>query len=224
MSQKPRVGDHSAIRWAQALTLVLLLALSALIASQTLGGGDPTQTSPSNDSQASVLPESLVGAPAPSFRLTSARGGTLSSASLDGRPYAVTFLYTQCPDVCPIIGQEIKQALEMMGSRSAAVTIVGVSVDPEGDTPDAARTWLDRQRLPQNFRYLIGSRKQLAPLWSRYFAAPQIEGRPETSTHTASIWLIDRNGKIRTKYSAGAPIDPRKLAADLVMLAGEEAR
>lgn len=169
----------------------------------------------------SRLPEELTRGQAPRIRLSDARGGTLDSRELAGRPYAVTFLYTRCPDVCPLIGQEIRVALETLGP-SAEVTVAAVSVDPRGDTPEAVRAWLERQRLPENFRYLIGSEEELRPVWDAYFAAPQTPDRPETSTHTASIWLVGADGRLRTKYSAGAPVPPDDLAHDLRAMLGEE--
>lgn len=169
-----------------------------------------------------VLPEQLTERPAPAFRLADARGGVLDSRALRGRPYAVTFLYTRCPDVCPLIAHEIKGALERMGADAARVTVVGISVDPRGDRPAAVRAWLRRQDLPENFRYAVGSRRELAPVWRAYYTAPQIPDRPETSTHTASVWLIGADGRPRTKYSAGAPVPIDDLAADLKTLADEE--
>ena len=56
----------------------------------------------------SSLPHGLAGRPAPQFALADARGGVLRSATLRDRPYVVTFLYTNCPDVCPLIGDEIR--------------------------------------------------------------------------------------------------------------------
>lgn len=168
-----------------------------------------------------ALPESLAGALAPAFELPAARGGMIDTDALRGRPYAVTFLYTRCPDVCPLIGQQVRRALEIMGDDAASVTVVAVSVDPRGDTPEGVRAWLRRQRLPATFRYAIGRERQLKPVWDAYFAAPQVPGRPETSLHTASVWLIDARGRLRTKYSAGAPFSPRDLAHDLSALADE---
>lgn len=170
----------------------------------------------------SLLPDELTRDRAPRIRLSDARGGTLDSRELAGRPYAVTFLYTRCPDVCPLIGQEVRRALEMLGPSAGEVTVVAVSVDPRGDTPEAVRAWLERQPLPENFRYLIGSEEELRPVWDAYFAAPQTPGRPETSTHTASIWLIGADGRLRTKYSAGVPVSPEDLAHDFRALLGEE--
>lgn len=168
-----------------------------------------------------LLPRELTTEPTATFRLRDAQGGYLDTRSIAGRPFAVTFLYTQCPDVCPIIGQEIRQALDQLGAKSGAVSVLAVSVDPRGDTPDAVRRWLARQRMPANFRYLIGTQRRLAPVWKQFYAEPQVAGRPETSTHTASVWLLDARGRIRTKYSAGVPFEPGDLAHDFRVLLDE---
>lgn len=171
-----------------------------------------------------VLPAELAGSPAPTFRHVDARTGKpLGTRDLAGRPYAVTFLYTDCPDVCPLIGQELKQALQALGPRADDVAVVAVSADPEGDTRGAVTSWLELHDLPANFRYLIGSEEELRPTWDAYFAAPQVPGEAE-STHSASIWLVDAGGRLRTKFSAGAPVAPEDIAHDLELLLDDAER
>ena len=168
------------------------------------------------------LPDGVRGARAFEFELADARGGTAGTADVAGKPYVVTFLYTDCPDVCPLIGAELRRALELLGRRARDVTVLAVSVDPKGDTPDAVREWLALHRLPENFHYLVGSRSELKPVWDAYYAAPQVPGR-RYSAHTASIWLIDRRGRIRTKFSGGMPVPPEDIAHDLRLLLRDEA-
>lgn len=166
------------------------------------------------------LPGEIAGSRAPEFRLADARGGELDTRRLAGRPYGVTFLYTRCPDVCPVIAQEIRQSLELLGPRADDVRVAAVSVDPRNDTPEAVRAWLERQGLPENFHYAVGDEPELKPVWDAYYAAPQVPGRAESS-HSASIWLIDADGRIRTKFSAGAPVAPADLAHDFGVLLDE---
>lgn len=168
------------------------------------------------------LPDGVRGSRAFSFDLHDARGGTTGTRDVAGKPYVVTFLYTDCTDVCPLIGAELRRALELIGARADEAAVLAVSVDPKGDTPTAVRRWLDLHRLPKNFRYLIGAKAQLKPVWGAYYAAPQIPGRAD-SAHTASIWLIDRRGRIRTKFSGGVPVPPEDIAHDLRILIREHA-
>jgi protein SCO1 len=189
--------------------VALLLAVCALLAG--CGGSGAGE---GRFVVAEPLPDGLSGRPAPRIRLPDARGGTFDTRSLAGRPYLVTFLYANCPDVCPLIGQEIRIAFERLGADADRVGAVAVSVDPRGDTAEAVRAWLRRQRAPRQLHYLIGERAQLAPVWRAWYAAPQIPGRP-VSAHTAVVWLVDARGRLAAKVSAGAAFDPGGLARDL---------
>lgn len=209
---------------SQVLTglLVACLAASGALAYAAIGGGGGEEPAAIVEEQSGPfrggqLPPELVGAPAPAFRHADTGGGTVGTADLAGRPYAVTFLYTDCPDVCPLVGQELREALELLGPRADDVAVLAVSVDPESDTPAAVRAWLEAHELPRNFHYLVGSQEQLAPTWEAYFAAPQPGGDPD-SAHTASIWLVDADGRLRTKFSAGAPVPPADIAHDFELL------
>jgi protein SCO1/2 len=168
------------------------------------------------------LPEGLSGKRASTFRLNDARDGQLDTRRLTGRPYMITFLYTDCRDVCPLIGREIGDALTELGPQRGEVEALAVSVDPEHDTAPAARRWLTERRLPDNFHYLIGDRRELKPVWDAYYVGPQPAGQPE-SLHTASIWLVDRKGRLRTKFSGGMPIPRGDIAHDLKLLLDEPA-
>ena len=166
------------------------------------------------------LPKGIDRAPAPQFALRDAGGRPVSTRSLSGRPYLVTFLYTDCQDVCPLIGQEVKQAIRQLGRRGRDVTALAVTADPESDTPQAVKAWLQTQRMPENFRYLLGTRDELQPIWKAHYAAPQPDDQA-ASAHSASIWLVDRAGRWRSKFSGGVPVPPRDIAHDLRLLLGE---
>ncbi|MDO8213751.1 SCO family protein [Conexibacter sp. CPCC 206217] len=211
----------------RAAALLLLLAGCALLAAGCGSSDGGTQTaSGSADGRfaaADTLPPGLAGRAAPRMALTDASTAderTLDTASLAGTPYLVTFLYTNCPDVCPLIGQEIRQSLQELGPRARDVAVVAVSVDPRHDTAEAVRTWLRRQRQPSQFHYLIGSEQQLTPVWRAFYAAPQVAGNPD-SAHTAVVWLVDAQGRLAGKISAGAAFEPADLAKDLSTLLSE---
>jgi protein SCO1 len=166
--------------------------------------------------RAGALPGDLDGRPAPVFRLRDGRGGSVDTRALRGRPYAVTFLYTRCPDVCPAIADDLRDALAETDAAAVAV-----SVDPRGDTPRAVRAFARTHRLPPDFHYAIGERAELAPVWSAYFSAPQPRERA-VSAHTAAVWLIDARGRLRAMYPAGIPLAPADLAHDLRALAAHD--
>ena len=201
------------MRAAPALLLAALLCGALALAG--CGGGATTSSGGGvRFKTAEPLPPGLGGRAAPRIRLADARGGAFDSRSLAGRPYLVTFLYANCPDVCPLIGAQLRATLQQLGSDARRVGVVAVSVDPRGDTPAAVRSWLRREREPAQFHYLIGSQRELAPVWRAWYAAPQIAGDPE-SAHTAIVWLVDAGGRLVAKVAAGQPFDAAGLAHDV---------
>ena len=210
-----------------ACVLLVVWTIGLVVVQTARDRADPkvraqAAAAPHSPFRAGALPPGLDGAGAPRFALDDARGGRLSTDELAGRPYAVTFLYADCQDVCPLIGQEIKQALAQLGARGREVTAVAVSAAPETDTPQAVRRWLHRQRMPANFRYALGNRRELTPVWMAHYAGPQPRGKA-VSAHSASIWLVDRKGRWRAKFSGGAPVAPEDIAHDLRLLLEEPA-
>ena len=115
---------------------------------------------------ATKMPVALAGRPAPPIRLREAGGGRLDTAAWRGRPYAVVFAYANCGPLCQLIADELRESLAALGPTAHRVAVVGVSVDPHGDTPAAARAFLARHREPPNFHYAIGTQSQLQPIWS----------------------------------------------------------
>lgn len=212
----------------QLLALLAITALATvalvLVATRASRDGDDRVATGFSGRQAPFrgnhLPDGVRDKPAPRIRLADARGGVLDTRLLRGVPYVVTFLYTDCPDVCPLIAQELREALRLLGPGAREVAVAAVSVDPRGDTRARVRAWLDRQRMPRNFHYLIGTQASLEPVWRSYFVGPQRRGVKE-SRHTASIWLVDAEGRWRTKFSGGAPVAPADIAHDLRVLARE---
>ncbi len=199
-----------------AAVLLVALALGATLLAGCGGSGSGAATAASNGRfrVAEPLPTGLAGRAAPDIHLADARGGTFDTRSLAGKPYLVTFVYASCPDVCPLIGAQLRDTLQRLGGDAQRVGVVAVSVDPRGDTPAAVRVWLRREREPAQFHYLIGSESALAPVWRAWFAAPQIVGDPQ-SAHTAIVWVVDARGRLVAKVPAGVPFDTDGLAHDV---------
>jgi protein SCO1/2 len=191
-----------------ALVAVALLA-GSLAAGIQLGGLTRHHVASAPGLRADALPSGMAGHAAPAFRLADGRGGTIDTRALRGHPYAVTFLYTHCRDVCPAIADDLRDAL----AAAPAARVVAVSVDPRGDSPGAVRAFAARHRLPARFRYAVGDRASLEPVWRAYAAAPQ-RGDPRESSHTAAVWLVDASGRLRGLYP-GVPLAPADVEHDL---------
>jgi protein SCO1/2 len=150
---------------------------------------------------------------APSFALHDQAGRLTGPRSLRGHWYVVAFLYTHCPDVCPVIAGNLGIALR----RLPDLRVLAVSVDPKNDTPASVRTFLRAHKLPSRFRYVTGTRAQLAPVWARYHVAA-IAGPKPIVSHTAFELLVDPQGRERVLYDA--QVQASDVARDVRALAG----
>ncbi|HEY6962553.1 MAG TPA: SCO family protein [Gaiellaceae bacterium] len=137
--------------------------------------------------------------PAPAIALRDARGRSFTLTASRGSYVLVTFLYTHCPDVCPLIAQNLNAALRETTSKN--VSVLAVSVDPKGDTPAAVRAYEKRMRLLPQFHYLIGSRAQLHRTWTAWHVAA-VRSRPDLVDHVAYTALIDPQGRERLLYDS----------------------
>ena len=113
----------------------------------------------------------------------------------------VTFLYTHCPDVCPLIASHLNDALRQLGPRATAVRVVAVSTDPKGDTHASVRRFVKTHRLVSQFRYLTGTKAQLYPIWKAWSVAA-FPGPGATVNHSSYVMLVDRKGRQRIFYDS----------------------
>src|SRR5262249_33878737 len=119
--------------------------------------------------------------PAPDFALTDQLGRPQQLSQLRGKPVALTFLYTNCPDVCPIIAANLHQTYRQLGAQASKVAMVAVTVDPEHDTTDQIRAFSDQRSLTDEWYFLTGQRADLEPIWRSYGIVAQpvdSAGRP----------------------------------------------
>ena len=114
-------------------------------------------------------------APAPDFVLTDQFGDPFSLADARGRAVALSFLFTNCPDVCPVVTTQLKRLHDDLGEDADSVAFVTVSVDPERDDPQAAMRYLERWGVADKWRYLTGDRAALESVWAAYHISPVID-------------------------------------------------
>jgi protein SCO1 len=152
---------------------------------------------------------------APDFRLVDQSGRSVSVSAQRGHWLVVTFLYTHCPDVCPLIAAQLNRAIGTRVGREAGLRVISVSVDPRRDTPAAVKQYAITHRLAPSFRWGIGSRAELARVWRAYHVAA-LPGPRGTITHSTVSFLIDPEGNERAIYDA--TIKAEELTGDLAKL------
>jgi protein SCO1/2 len=179
-------------------------------------------------------PPALAGAvvtppiQAADFHLKDQHGAVVSMSALRGKVVALTFLYTHCPDACPLIAEMMHKAYQKLGNTAKRVAFVAISVDPRGDTPEAVRTFLATHHVDNELAYLTGSFADLKAVWGGYYigtdakdfnskAASKGSQSPELVGHSALVYVIDPRGEIRVILPSN--FDPNDLVTDVRILA-----
>jgi len=133
----------------------------------------------SKQPQATIALEAL-------YALTSQDGGHLTAADLKGQPFAVVFGYTHCPDICPTTLLDWSNVLDGLGPEARRFKVLFVSVDPERDTPDALKAYL--QSFNPGITALTGSPAQIAAAAAQFEASyAKNEGANGQYTYDHSI-------------------------------------
>jgi len=131
----------------------------------------------------------------------------------------VTFLYTKCPDVCPLIASNLGVSLNEMGpTKASKVQVIAVSVDPRGDTPKAVASFLQRHGVAGRMQYLIGSAHELGRVWKAWGVGAEADAeQPQLVNHSGLVYGISAQGKVTTLYAAS--FIPHEIVHDAPLLA-----
>lgn len=167
------------------------------------------------------------------FRLSDEHGRRVALTNFQGKAVALTFLYARCPDTCPLVAELMRATYQKLGSTAGRVAFVAVSVDPEGDTPDAIQRFLKAHRVEGVLTYLRGSFAELRPIWGQYYvgsdagevnpgAVAASRPRADLIGHTSIIYVIDPQGRIRAFLPGN--FEPTDLAKDLRLLVEHRGR
>ena len=141
---------------------------------------------------------------APNFALRDQDSQTVELSHLRGKAVLLTFLYTHCPDACPLTAVRLNGALAALGPERTHVRVLAVSVDPRRDTRQAVAGFISSHHLLQQFRYLTGPRTKLAAIWRLYGISSHPAGGDKTLDHTLYTLLIDPQGRGRVLYDSTA--------------------
>jgi len=144
---------------------------------------------------------------APDFRLRDQDGKPVSMAQYRGRTVVMTFIYSTCEDTCPGQVQSIRGALDRLGRD---VPVLLVSVDPANDTRARAKKFMLEQHVTGRMRFVLGSERELTPVWKGYGIAPQ----RGTLDHSAYVVLVDGKGLQRIGFPHSR-LTPEDLEHDL---------
>ncbi|MEL1251161.1 SCO family protein [Aurantiacibacter gilvus] len=150
------------------------------------------------------------------FALTDHFGKSVTEADYKGQFALIFFGFTHCKLVCPRALTRISEALDLLGDQAANIKPLYVTVDPERDTPDVMRNFLETP-WPR-FTGLTGKREAIDQVRAAFkvFATKVADpSDPEgyDMPHTALTYLMDA----RFQYLAHYPdtMDAARLAQEL---------
>lgn len=134
------------------------------------------------------------------FTLTDHTGAPFRMADQGGKVVLLYFGFTNCPDFCPQTLAKIRRAFEIIGARSAKVQTVMVTVDPERDTPEALKRFMDYYEI--RALGLRGSPEEIRQVAAQFGVFYQRAPLPEsalgyTVDHSTQLFLIDQEGRVR---------------------------
>ena len=209
--------------WSAIVLSVVLLFVLAVALGLLLSNHRHTSAAPATVEQAAVGTGFLgtlavPSKPAPAIELRNYLGRPVTLAEYRGRAVLVTFIYTHCPDVCPLITSNLRVAMNQLGPRASRAQIIAVSVDPRGDTPAAVAGFLRAHGMVGRMQYLIGSPAELARTWAAWSVGSKREvGQPDLVEHSALIYGVSASGRMTTIYPA--TFEPGDIAHDVPKLA-----
>jgi protein SCO1/2 len=132
-----------------------------------------------------------------------------------GRHMLVFFGFTYCPDICPTELQVMTAALDMMGADGDRIQPVFITVDPERDTPEVMKSYVEN--FGPRLVGLTGSLEEItavAKAYRVYFAKAAKTGTDDyLMDHSSIIYLMGPDGRFLKHFTYTT--DAQKLAAAL---------
>ncbi len=197
------------------LALVLVAGAVAAVAIGTSAGANGKKATGAYEATGLLAPVR----PAPGLALRNYLGEDVNIDAYRGKAVLVTFLYTNCPDICPLITSQLRVAENLMGAKERSqVQIIAVSVDPRGDTAKAVAAFLARHGMTGRMKYLIGSAKELGAVWKAWGVGSERDAsNPQFVNHTGLIYGVSGSGKRVTIYAPS--FQPSEIVHDVPILA-----
>jgi protein SCO1/2 len=186
--------------------MVVIVTLASANGSATSGTGAPVKQF---GFYGALAPPSF---PAVEFALPDQHHQIIRLSAYAGQVVAVVFIYSTCQNTCPIVVQQLSQAINELPRPIPALAI---SVDPKQDTPANVEAFLVKEQVYSQLHYLVAPRRVLEPIWKRFGVQPQVHINSSKSDHTVELALFDKTGRWRDGYQDLGTMDPDAIAADI---------
>jgi protein SCO1/2 len=162
----------------------------------------------------------------PKFELRDQRAAVVRDADLRGRVLIVDFIFTSCPDVCPLLTEQLSGIRKRL-PESAPIAYVSFSVDPEHDTPEKLQAFANAHGANHaNWYFLTGPLDSVREVVTKGFKQamqiePETPGKPRNVLHGSHFVLVDRTGQLRGFFRSDAEgIEALRGAAERLLADG----
>jgi len=142
-----------------------------------------------------------------------------------GQYVVMGFVYTNCPDICPLITQNLIKIQKDLG-YPANVQFLGVSFDPKRDTPEVLHRYKEVFKVDDNVNFLTGEPTIIQTFMDSVRVRTQESMRTTTESgkeiyflnHSDKIMVMNPKGEIIIEYGGSMPSIPSLILQDLQSL------
>jgi len=151
----------------------------------------------------------------PAFALETSLGKTLNETSLDNKVWVADFIFTSCPDMCPMLTSKM-HVLQEEHKNDDRFKLVSITVDPDTDTPEVLRAYQKKFKVDSDQWYFLrGNIKAIENLLVNGFKLGTVD-QPEL--HSGKFILVDQSSKISGYYDAESSESFGKLKTEITKL------
>jgi protein SCO1/2 len=142
----------------------------------------------------------------PAFSLRDQHDRVVTPERLRGQPLIANFIFTHCPDVCPILTSKLAGVRARLVGERVRARYVSFSVDPANDTPAVLAAYAEKQHVAfADWSFLTGDAEQVKRVIVEGFKQsiaeqPAEAGKPANILHGSHFVLVDRALRIRGYY------------------------
>ncbi|HEX7232103.1 MAG TPA: SCO family protein [Candidatus Binatia bacterium] len=143
----------------------------------------------------------VVNIPVADFSLKDQDGQTFHFTSARGEVVLITFIFTTCPDICPLLTANFAAIQRDLDKQNIAdYRLLSITTDPERDTPPVLKAYASRFKAhTERWSFLTGSRQDLAKIW-KAFGLSVVKNQSGQIQHTTFTTVVDRKGNRRVDY------------------------
>lgn len=157
----------------------------------------------------------VTNIPIDDFVLIDQRGGKFQFAKLAGKVIVVSFAYTTCPDVCPLLTASMRDVQTgLTADERRNVQLLTITTDPEIDSPKVLAAYAKRFNAEtDSWSFLTGDDAALKKIWKNFGVGVKRKGRGLVD-HTPLIGIVDQKQILHFAYIGSSP-DGKPMLKDI---------